>query len=102
MSWCIVIPSSGISAIFCTGSAYLVKAATVVVEKRAWRMLGIIDILCRGVLHFLVLGFRPKISVSMTADRATRENSPPTPWHTRRTEYSRNPKINPKPQAPKP
>ena len=58
MSWCIVFPSSGISAIFCMGPAYLFKAPTVVVKKSAWRMLGIADILCRGILYFLVLGFR--------------------------------------------
>ena len=40
--------SSAISAIFCMGFAYLFKAATVLVQKSAWRMLGILAILCRG------------------------------------------------------
>ena len=35
VSWCIMFPSFGISAIFCMGFAHLIKAATVFVKKSA-------------------------------------------------------------------
>ena len=35
MSWCIAFPTSGISAIFCLGFAYVFKAAAGFVQKSA-------------------------------------------------------------------
>ena len=59
MLWCIVFPTSVISAIFCMGVAYLFKAATVFVLRKVHDVCwGLLTFLCRGELHFLLPGFR--------------------------------------------
>ena len=40
LPWCIVFPSSGISAIFCMGFAYHFKAAIVFVKKKCMTYVG--------------------------------------------------------------
>ena len=51
------------SATFCMGCAYLFRAPTVLLRKVHDVFWGL---LIPSVLYFLVLGFRPKISVFMT------------------------------------